>query len=77
MFIRIIRQLRTGYGGLLKMNSAFASLGLKELLPMKIDVPDEGCIRTNSSQFCFQAGTNILSMTHYTEKYFLDERLEG
>lgn len=38
------------------MNPAFASLGLKELLPMKTDVPDEGCTRTNSSQFCFQAG---------------------
>lgn len=51
-----IRQLRAGHGGLLKMNPAFAEFGLNDLLPMKTDIPDEGCARTNHSQFCFLAG---------------------
>lgn len=38
------------------MNPAFAEFGLKELLPLKLDIPDEGCTRTNRSQFCFDAG---------------------
>lgn len=51
------RYLRSGYTGQLRMNSAFANLGLKELLPMKLDIPDEGCIRSNSSQYCFESGS--------------------
>lgn len=51
------RYLRSGFTGQLRMNPAFASLGLKELLPMKLNIPDEGCIRENSSQFCFESGT--------------------
>ncbi len=38
------------------MNPAFEALGLKDLLPKKVDIPDEGCIRMNSSQYCFSAG---------------------
>ena len=38
------------------MNPAFGDYGLKDLLPLKLDVPDEGCIRSNRSQFCFDAG---------------------
>ncbi|XP_050429351.1 peroxidase-like isoform X2 [Adelges cooleyi] len=50
------RYLRSGITGQLRMNPAFADLGLKELLPMKLNVPDEGCIRSNSSQYCFESG---------------------
>ncbi|RZF34320.1 hypothetical protein LSTR_LSTR016280, partial [Laodelphax striatellus] len=50
------RHLRSGYGGLLRMNPVFSEYGLKDLLPMKLDIPDEGCTRTNRSQFCFEAG---------------------
>lgn len=50
------RKLRTGYGGLLRMNPVFQEYGLKDLLPLKLDVPDEGCTRPNKSMFCFEAG---------------------
>lgn len=51
------RKLRTGFGGLLRMNPAFAEYGLKDLLPLKLDIPDEGCTRPNNNMFCFEAGT--------------------
>lgn len=50
------RKLRMGEGGLLRMNPVFAEYGLKDLLPLKLDVPDEGCTRPNKSVFCFEAG---------------------
>ncbi|CAH0766110.1 unnamed protein product [Bemisia tabaci] len=50
------RSLRSGFGGLLRMNPAFKEFGLKDLLPLKLDIPDEGCTRTNKSQYCFDAG---------------------
>ncbi|XP_037943386.1 chorion peroxidase-like [Teleopsis dalmanni] len=50
------RKLRTGYGGLLRMNPVFQEYGLKDLLPLKLDIPDEGCTRPNKSMFCFEAG---------------------
>lgn len=53
------RYLRSGITGQLRMNPAFADLGLKELLPMKLNVPDEGCIRSNSSQYCFESGNLV------------------
>lgn len=53
---KFTRKLRTGYGGLLRMNPVFAEYGLKDLLPLKLDVPDEGCTRPNKSMFCFEAG---------------------
>lgn len=49
--------LRSGYTGQLRMNPAFANLGMKELLPMKLNIPDEGCIRSNASQYCFESGS--------------------
>lgn len=45
------RKLRTGFGGLLRMNPVFAEYGLKDLLPLKLDFPDEGCTRPNKSMF--------------------------
>lgn len=53
---KFTRKLRTGYGGLLRMNPVFAEYGLKDLLPLKLDIPDEGCTRPNKSMFCFEAG---------------------
>ncbi|XP_032687979.1 uncharacterized protein LOC116852085 [Odontomachus brunneus] len=50
------RKLRTGYGGLLRMNPVFAEYGLKDLLPLKLDIPDEGCTRPNRTMYCFEAG---------------------
>ncbi|CAL1684601.1 unnamed protein product [Lasius platythorax] len=50
------RKLRTGYGGLLRMNPVFSEYGLKDLLPLKLDIPDEGCTRPNRSMYCFEAG---------------------
>jgi hypothetical protein len=32
-------------GGLLKTLPAFAEFNMKDLLPLKIEKPDEGCIR--------------------------------
>lgn len=50
------KSLRAGYGGLLRMNPYFKSYGLRELLPLKTDIPDEGCTRLNKNQLCFDAG---------------------
>lgn len=50
------RKLRAGFGGLLRMNPVFQEYGLKDLLPLKLDIPDEGCTRPNKSMFCFEAG---------------------
>nr|CAI5860681.1 unnamed protein product [Callosobruchus analis] len=49
------RKLRSGVGGLLRMNPAFEQYGLKDLLPLKLDYPDEGCTRPNSTMYCFEA----------------------
>ncbi|KAG8229280.1 hypothetical protein J437_LFUL009641 [Ladona fulva] len=46
---KFARHLRAGYSGLLRMNPAFSDYGLKDLLPLKLDIPDEGCTRPNRS----------------------------
>lgn len=38
------------------MNPVFREYGLKDLLPLKLDIPDEGCTRPNRSMYCFEAG---------------------
>ncbi|KAK4310614.1 hypothetical protein Pmani_017833, partial [Petrolisthes manimaculis] len=50
------RDLRTGVGGQLRHFDGFPGLPLKPLLPLKTDIPDEGCIREDPSQRCFLAG---------------------
>jgi len=55
------------------MNPAFAEYGLKDLLPLKLDIPDEGCTRPNASMYCFEAGIyqlpqNILEVNN--ERYY-------
>lgn len=42
------------------MNPAFSDYGLKDLLPLRLKNPDEGCTRVNRSQYCFDAGTYII-----------------
>lgn len=61
-FVPAFRKLRTGYGGLLRMNPVFSEYGLKDLLPLKLDIPDEGCTRPNRSMYCFEAGESVFPM---------------
>ncbi|CAB3250571.1 unnamed protein product [Arctia plantaginis] len=53
---KFARKLRTGFGGLLRMNPIFKEYGLKDLLPLKLDIPEEGCTRPNDNMYCFEAG---------------------
>uniref|UniRef100_T1ILP9 Chorion peroxidase n=1 Tax=Strigamia maritima TaxID=126957 RepID=T1ILP9_STRMM len=48
--------LRTFQGGQLRTTPAFRQFGLKDLLPLKQQKPDEICLRPNPNIFCFQAG---------------------
>lgn len=52
------------------MNPVFEQYGLKDLLPLKLDVPDEGCTRPNASMYCFDAGKrfNIFSRMTFNNK---------
>ena len=50
------RSLRSGYGGQMRVNPVLRSYGLKDLLPPKTDIPDEGCTRSNPNQLCFDGG---------------------
>ncbi|XP_065573256.1 uncharacterized protein LOC136035403 [Artemia franciscana] len=52
----VSRGLRTGYGGLLKMNKFLNKFGLKDLLPPRTENADEGCARPDENSFCFLAG---------------------
>ncbi|XP_035706315.1 peroxidase isoform X2 [Folsomia candida] len=49
-------KLRTGKYGMLDSLPEFHKIGLKNLLPLKLDHPDEGCIRPNEHVYCFLAG---------------------
>jgi hypothetical protein len=46
IFLRKLVYYRLFKGGLLKTLPAFAEFGMKDLLPLKINRPDEGCIRS-------------------------------
>jgi hypothetical protein len=54
--VRLSDELRLLKGGLMKTLSAFSDLGLKELMPLKLQYPDDGCIRSSPDAFCFLAG---------------------
>lgn len=49
-------KLRTFRGGLLKSNPIHRNMGLKDLLPPKLESPEVGCIRPDNSTYCFLAG---------------------
>jgi len=62
--------LRTFKGGKLVSTPLFREHGLKDLLPRKMENPDDGCIRATPDTFCFLAGDPrvneqlVLSVTH-------------
>lgn len=68
----LFSKLRTGYAGLLRMNPVFSDYGLKDLLPLKLDIPDEGCTRPNASMYCFDAGKN--NYNYYIYIYYSREK---
>lgn len=51
-----LEELRAFKGGLLKMLPVFEEFGMKGLLPLKLEEPDEGCIRPSEDVYCFLAG---------------------
>ena len=56
-------KLRLFKGGRLKSNNMHEHLGLKDLLPPKLDSPDSGCVRPDKDTYCFLAGN-----THFSNK---------
>jgi hypothetical protein len=54
--MRLSDKLRLLKGGLMKTLPAFSNLGLKDLMPLKLQFPDDGCIRSSPDVFCFLAG---------------------
>ncbi|KDR12477.1 Peroxidasin, partial [Zootermopsis nevadensis] len=56
--VRLADELRLLKGGLLKTLPAFSDLGLKDLMPLKLQFPDDGCIRSSPDIYCFLAGDN-------------------
>ncbi|ODM90201.1 Chorion peroxidase, partial [Orchesella cincta] len=56
--IELGKKLRSGKYGTLRTLPLFEEYGLKDVLPLKVDEPDDGCIRPNSDIFCFLAGDN-------------------
>lgn len=62
--------LRTFEAGRLKSSPIFKDFGLKDLLPLKTENPDDGCIRATPDTYCFQAGDPrvneqlVLTVTH-------------
>lgn len=64
-----------GTSGLLRMHPAFEHFGLKDLLPLKLDVPDEGCTRPNSSMYCFEAGNKKNWYNYHTAELVLGNYL--
>ena len=67
---RDVRNLRTYEGGRMRTLPAFREVGLKDLHPLKLEEPDEGCIRPSKDIFCSLAGDNrvneqtILNVVH-------------
>jgi len=63
-------RLRAFKGGKLKMLPVFDDQGMKPLLPLKLEEPDEGCIRPSEDVYCFLAGDprvneqTVLAITH-------------
>ncbi|CAG0890251.1 unnamed protein product [Darwinula stevensoni] len=66
----VAKSLRSFQKGQMKMFPIFEDFGLKELLPLKMNEPDDGCIRPRQDMFCFHAGDNrvneqvVLAVVH-------------
>ncbi|KAB7497579.1 Chorion peroxidase [Armadillidium nasatum] len=54
--LEVANRLRLHKGGLLKSLPVFREFGLKDLLPLKLVDPDDGCIRPSTDLYCFDAG---------------------
>lgn len=54
--MRLSDELRLLKGGLMKTLPAFSDLDLKDLMPLKLQFPDDGCIRSSPDVFCFLSG---------------------
>ncbi|CAG0901267.1 unnamed protein product, partial [Cyprideis torosa] len=52
---RLADELRTFKGGMMKSLPVFKEFGLKDLLPLKMEDPDDGCIRPRPDIYCFHA----------------------
>ena len=50
------KNLRTYEGGRMRSLPVFREHGLKDLHPLKMEKPDEGCIRPSRDVYCFLAG---------------------
>ncbi|KAK4320758.1 hypothetical protein Pmani_008413, partial [Petrolisthes manimaculis] len=50
------KRIRLSRHGLMKSLPVFREYGMKDLLPLKLEEPEEGCIRPNNDVFCFDAG---------------------
>lgn len=63
-------RIRLYRGGLMKSLPVFREFGMKDLLPLKLEDPDEGCIRPNNDVYCFDAGDSrvneqlVLAVVH-------------
>ena len=73
--------LRLFDGGKMKTLPVFDEFGLKPLLPLKTEEPNDGCIRPRSDIYCFHAGKwkkqqqNITNGNYtHPEKYMLAAR---
>ncbi|KAG8238572.1 hypothetical protein J437_LFUL017508 [Ladona fulva] len=53
--VRVADSLRTLQGGTMSTLPIFRRLGLRDLLPLKLTFPDDGCIRPSKDIFCFLA----------------------
>ena len=75
-------KLRAFKGGLLNSNPVHRAIGLKDLLPPKLESPDVGCIRPNKDVYCFFAGDHLLAIKilasifiNYMLIYYLPARI--
>jgi hypothetical protein len=68
--VRLGDELRLLKSGLMKTLPAFSDLGLKDLMPLKLQFPDDGCIRSSPDIYCFLAGKVPLKASlHFSSVY--------
>ena len=63
--VRLGDELRLLKRGLMKTLPAFSHLGLKDLMPLKLQFPDDGCTRSSPDVYCFLAGSNPMIRLSY------------
>lgn len=81
---KVSADVRLFKGGLLKMLPVFEEFNMKPLLPLKLENPNEGCIRPSEDVYCFLAGDGrvneqtVLAIVHtlmVREHNFIAENL--